>query len=631
VGNGRTARLPVAEILVALTLLSSACAGDTVPSDDATDTTTDTTTADAADTDLTDTDTDGDIIDAVTADADTDTTIADTTDTDTTSSCVRFDPGAADPEAALFDPGCVVDVAITIPFGDWDALRHETRNVIDVVGGDCMAGPRPDIFDWYAADVTIGGQVVRGAGLRKKGFLGSLDVDRPSLKIEFDRFVPGQKLVGVERLTLNNMRQDPGIINSCLAYGLMTQMGIAAPRCAFARVRVNTFDLGVYAHVEAIKKPFLRRHFGSDDGNLYEGTISDFRDGFLATWEPKNNEDDLDRSALERVATALDAPDDALMDALDAVIDLDGFLTFWAAEVLLGHWDGYAGNINNTFVYVDPSDGRLRFIPWGADALFTAPANLTDAPASVLARGALANRLYAHPTGRAAYHAKLRKLLAEAWDESAIAAEIDRMAALVGAELPPSTQSAFALAIESKKVWVEDRRAAIEAELANGGPAWTLGLAEALCWPETGTITGHFDTVWGTTNAQWPGGGVGALTVVVNGVTLEVGNVRANAHDGNTADTEGEAVLELIGQAPDGSYVIAQLIGPLDAVQAGPTVPIDWRTFRGWVARARVFDDESFELLGAMSAGELHFDVASTWSNEVIRGRFSATLLDTTP
>lgn len=36
-----------------------------------------------------------------------------------------------------------------------------------------------------------------------------------------------------------------------------------------------------------------------------------------------------------------------------------------AAEVLVAHWDGYAGNLNNTYLYADPSDGRFRFVPWG--------------------------------------------------------------------------------------------------------------------------------------------------------------------------------------------------------------------------------------------------------------------------
>ena len=44
---------------------------------------------------------------------------------------------------------------------------------------------------------------------------------------------------------------------------------------------------------------------------------------------------------------------------------------FRFADDLLRHWDGYAGNANNFFVYVDPSPGpqrgKMRFLPWGND------------------------------------------------------------------------------------------------------------------------------------------------------------------------------------------------------------------------------------------------------------------------
>ena len=48
---------------------------------------------------------------------------------------------------------------------------------------------------------------------------------------------------------------------------------------------------------------------------------------------------------------------------MDAVFDVDAFLTFWAVEVLVAHMDGYSGNANNFYLYHDPTSGRLRFQP----------------------------------------------------------------------------------------------------------------------------------------------------------------------------------------------------------------------------------------------------------------------------
>ena len=153
----------------------------------------------------------------------------------------------------------------------------------------------------------------------------------------------------------------------------MTKAGLPAPRCNFARVEVNGKDYGVYAHVDSIKKPFLADRFSSDEGNLYEATVSDFRTIFRGTWEKKTNTKEDDWSDLDAAVDALKAEDEALIPVLEKVFDLEQFYTFWASEVLIGHWDGYAGNLNNTYLYADPADGRFRFIPWGVDSAFLDP------------------------------------------------------------------------------------------------------------------------------------------------------------------------------------------------------------------------------------------------------------------
>ena len=107
------------------------------------------------------------------------------------------------------------------------------------------------------------------------------------------------------------------------------------------------------------------------------------------------------------IFAALAKEDDELIDALSQVIDLNAFYTFWATEVLLGHWDGYAGNQNNFYIYGAPLDGgRFRFIPWGVDSAFFDAEEAgvfgldVDVPTTVWAFAELSRRLYNHPTGR---------------------------------------------------------------------------------------------------------------------------------------------------------------------------------------------------------------------------------------
>src|SRR5262249_49774481 len=153
-------------------------------------------------------------------------------------------------------------------------------------------------------------------GVRKKGFLGSLDPVKPGLKLKFDEYVNGQRFLDLKQMTLNNSRQDPSYVHQCLSYATFNAAGIPASRCNFAHVKVNGADLGLYVHVESASKDFLERTYPNPEGNLYEGTLSDFRDGWTATFDLKTNTSANDRSDLNPVVDALKAPDDQLLAKL---------------------------------------------------------------------------------------------------------------------------------------------------------------------------------------------------------------------------------------------------------------------------------------------------------------------------
>ena len=541
--------------------------------------------------------------------------------------CVVWQDDSDDPSMALFAPGCVLDVRIDMAPSDWEVLRHQTRPLAEVVQGDCLDAPPREVFDWFEADVSVSGRTRAQVAIRKKGFLGSLNDDKPSLKIRFDKYVEGQSLAGLTRLTLNNKIQDPSLITACLGYGLMTQAGIPAPRCNFARVQVNGTPLGIYAHVDSIKKPFLSRHFESDEGNLYEATISDFRPEFRRTWEKKTNTTEDDWSDLDLAVEVLAYPDDTLMPALAERFDLDAFYTFWAFEVLIAHWDGYAGNRNNTYLYADPSDGRFHFIPWGLDSAFLDPQPFLggdgELPDAVLAFGHLAERLYAHPEGRAAYLARLGDLLDTAWDSEAIGAELERMEELISPHLSEEDAQQLSIDISAKRSWITYREQRIRTALLLGGEAWDYPPAESICWEEGGTLNATFDTRWGTSGGDFfdqPG------SVNHDVQTMDfIGNVASSARFG-AGGTEGQAVIELIGNNTEGEYFIVYVFGPIDAFIPGSTQPLDWAVFSGLVGRIEIFEFE-FEPIALLVDGVIHFEQASTYLGDPIKGWLEATVI----
>ncbi len=403
----------------------------------------------------------------------------------------------------------VLDVAIEMAPEDWDRLRAQTRTLADILGGaDCLDSPADEIFTWFEATVTVDGETHSQIGVRKKGFLGSLSKVKPSLKVRFDKFIDGQLLGGaMKRLTLNNAQQDPSMINTCMAYHIFAAAGLPAPRCNFATVEVNGENLGLYVHVESVKTAFLERNFSDSSGNSYEGTVSDFRPEWRGTFQKKTNEAEADWSDIDAVVDALQNSAPAGLEALAAAIDLDRFLTFWAVEVLIGHWDGYAGNRNNFYIYRAP-DAPFVFIPWGADQVFTStdgPFDDFESPPAVMAHGAIAHRLYQEDAMRTAYVARLKQLLDAVWNEEELLGLADEMAAIVEQHILIERRTHAARDAERVRQFIRTRRAVILADLDPEPPTWPWPLASAdICWPERGAFELHFETTWGSSGSENP-------------------------------------------------------------------------------------------------------------------------------
>ena len=158
----------------------------------------------------------------------------------------------------------------------------------------------------------------------------------------------------------------------------------------------------------------------------------------------------------------------ALLTAIETRVDVDDYLTFWAAEGLVGHWDGYADDQNNFWFYVDPADGLIRFIPWGTDDTFgrgnplagrTGDPNHAEA---IVPRAALPRRLYEIGTAKTQFLTKLQTLLDTVFIEADIHAEIDRIEALIDPVTGDLTTDLAPI-----RTWVDAHRALVNAEIAS--------------------------------------------------------------------------------------------------------------------------------------------------------------------
>src|SRR5690554_99250 len=229
-------------------------------------------------------------------------------------------------EGDLYAPNRLLEVSVSMDAGEFNQLRSEGRTLASTAR-ECLTDYE---YTEFTASVTIDGVAMEDVVVRKKGYIGSLSPSIPSLKLDFNDLWDGRTYQNNKGLTLNNNRQDPSNARQCLAYEQFRQAGIAAPRCNYARVRVNGEDLGIFTNVEPIKKPFLARAFGDDEGNQYEAQTADFGTRLSQKFEKKTNERENDRSDLQSVTDALALPDEQFMNVLPQLVDVDEFIRFWA-------------------------------------------------------------------------------------------------------------------------------------------------------------------------------------------------------------------------------------------------------------------------------------------------------------
>jgi len=325
---------------------------------------------------------------------------------------------------------------------------------------------RPNVH----ASVREGATVYQDVAVQLKGSKGSFRSidDRPGLTLRFDTYTPGQRFHGLKKLSLNNSVQDPSLVSEKICRELFLEAGVPAPRAAHALVKLNGRDLGLYVLVEGFNRQFLKRHFANTAGNLFDGGFVQDIDEDLSV---NSGDDPQDRSALDRLVEAAAELDDGLrLEKLEAVLDLERFLTFTAVEAMTCHWDGYTMNRNNYRIFHDLDSGRLIFLPHGLDQTFGRGRGSTSQSVLPHARGRAAHAVLQAPEGRRMYLETLARLYRQVFHVERILRRADEIAAPIQdalAETDPDRMSFFLYHLQSFKDAVRERSASIAAQLAN--------------------------------------------------------------------------------------------------------------------------------------------------------------------
>ncbi len=144
----------------------------------------------------------------------------------------------------IFEKDKVIDINIDIDDSDLEDIRNYPQNE-----------------EYHSADITVDGIKVENAGIRTKGNMtlksvASSDPDRYSYRIKFNKYVKGNKLLGLDELCLNNGYSDPSYMREYLHYEILRELGMNAPETAFCNVYINGEYAGFYLAVEGLDDTF---------------------------------------------------------------------------------------------------------------------------------------------------------------------------------------------------------------------------------------------------------------------------------------------------------------------------------------------------------------------------------------
>lgn len=254
--------------------------------------------------------------------------------------------------------------------------------------GGCGGGMIPGFPDenpiYRPCTMVFEGKTWYHVGLRFKGN-SSLNASWRSgsyklpLRITFDQFedefpeIDDQRFYGFQKVSMSSNYSDESFLREKVAADIFRDAGVPAPHTAFYRVFIDYGEgskyFGLYTMVEIPDKPMLETQFSNNGGNLYKptGSGATFSRYVEEDFDKENNEDEADYSDVRALYDALhaDRADAAAWrSGLEKTLNVDGFLRWLAVNTTIQNWDTYGLMSQNYYLYNDPADSQLHWIPY---------------------------------------------------------------------------------------------------------------------------------------------------------------------------------------------------------------------------------------------------------------------------
>jgi spore coat protein H len=242
-------------------------------------------------------------------------------------------------------------------------------------------------FQYVHAALDFDSRHFADVAVRLKGngtYTSGQRFNKPSLKIDLNKFVKGQTLAGVTTINLHNSITDASWMNEVLAYRLYRDAGVPAPRTAYAQVYLTVAGskektyLGLYSLVENVDEDFARSRAGlAGSAVLKPVTTTLFTDlgkdwkAYNQIYDPKTPLKPADRQRVIELADLVsNATDSVYATRFREFVDLNAFAKYMAVVVWLANTDSLLEQGQNYYTLLHPTTRAVAFVPWDQDHSF---------------------------------------------------------------------------------------------------------------------------------------------------------------------------------------------------------------------------------------------------------------------
>ena len=317
---------------------------------------------------------------------------------------VRAQNKAASAGDRIFQTTKLHRIHVAIPPAEWAVLQTSTPRGAAAVGRPAGAdytdangrlihvgGGFGGYFPWARADARFDdGETkteFKNIGIRYKGNLSfsSSSAAAPlfaNFKIKLDVHGTRGTWDGEKTFNLHAGVVDTSKMRDAIAYTIFRAAGVPAPRTAYVELTVSVPGVyqdaaaGLFTMIEDVNKTFVERTLPPGTGLLMkpEGMRGGVQNlgptwaSFLQTYRPDREATPREQQRVMEFAHLVNQPDVALFrERIGTYLDVDRFLRFVAVNAMIANRDSFLGGSHNFYIYLDPKDGLVRFIPWDQD------------------------------------------------------------------------------------------------------------------------------------------------------------------------------------------------------------------------------------------------------------------------